>query len=453
MAKKSVTKKKKWIIIGLVVLLLVVIVLANIFREDTEAIPVETELVQRQTIVHKVSASGQIQPEVEVKISATSSAWIDSITVQEGDYVVKGQHLISLDRKQMQAAVDQAQSSVKSATARLKQVRAQKKRVESLYKQKLVSKQELEAIEADYELAESSLEQAKANLISRKDDLSKARILAPKSGVVTKINKEVGEMAVGGMFQADVLMVIADLSRMEVLVDVNENDVVSVELGDTAEIEIDAFQDTVFYGTVSEIAHVAKTTGLGSQEQVTNFQVKIRMLNVPDKIRPGMSATANIITDRRENVIAIPIQCLTVRPEGSEKVQAGKKHKGRKSQRKKKKSFTHKQPVKMEEVVFVVADEPDEGSEEESKDNLSAADSIRAVKKNIRRKKRRTKDEIKYVHIRPVKVGISSDTHYEVLSGLEEGEEIVVGSYKAISKDLSHNDRVIISNLEDAEEE
>ncbi|MFQ6613152.1 MAG: efflux RND transporter periplasmic adaptor subunit, partial [Fidelibacterota bacterium] len=178
MAKKRFTKKKKWIVIGAAAILLLLIIVGNVFRDDTKAIPVETEIVKRQAVVHKVNASGQIQPEVEVKISATSSAWIDSITVKEGDYVAKGQHLISLDRKQMQAAFDQSQSSVKSAVARLKQVNAQKERIESLYKQKLVSKQELEAIEADYELAESSLEQAKANLISRKDDLSKARILA-----------------------------------------------------------------------------------------------------------------------------------------------------------------------------------------------------------------------------------------------------------------------------------
>ncbi|MFQ6611874.1 MAG: efflux RND transporter periplasmic adaptor subunit, partial [Fidelibacterota bacterium] len=280
----------------------------------------------------------------------------------------------------------------------------------------------------------------KANLISRKDDLSKARILAPKSGIVTKINKQVGEMAVGGTFQADVLMVVADLSRMEVLVDVNENDVVSVALGDTAEIEIDAFQDTVFYGTVNEIAHIATTTGLGSQEQVTNFQVKIRMLTVPDKIRPGMSATTNIITDRKENVIAIPIQCLTVRPEGSDKVQTGKKRKRRKPPRQRKESSGHKKAQKMEEVVFIVANEPDEGVDNDSGSSANAASDSTNKTKKIKR----GKEKVKYVYIRPVKVGISSDTHYEVLSGLEDGEEIVVGSYKAISKDLSHNDEVTI---------
>ena len=136
--------------------------------------------------------------------------------------------------------------------------------------------QELEAIQASYEIANSQLEQARANLDSRQDELDRAKITSPQNGIVTQINKEVGEMALGGMFQAEVLMVIADLSKMEVIIDVNENDVVSISKGDTAEIEIDAFLDTLFYGLVNEVALVPQVTGMGSQQQVTNFQVKVR---------------------------------------------------------------------------------------------------------------------------------------------------------------------------------
>ena len=323
MAKKKLTKKKKWIIFGGGGTLLVLLIVANILRDNTSAIKVETENVTRQSVIHKVNASGRIQPEVEVKISATSSAWIDSITVNEGDNVKKGQHLISLDRKQLLANYNASTSSVRSAEARLRQERANRKRIETMYDQNMASDQELEAALASYEIANSQLEQAKANLESRKDDLDKARIVAPQAGTVTSINKEVGDLAVGGMFQADVLMTVSDLSKMEVIVDVNENDVISVALGDTTEIEIDAFQDTVFYGIVTEIAHKAQSTAMGSQEQVTNFEVKITMINVPAGIRPGMSATANIITDKKENVLAIPIQSLTVRLEGSEKMSFG----------------------------------------------------------------------------------------------------------------------------------
>ncbi len=408
----------------MVIIILVVIgvfVVANLRKSNSDAIRVETEEVTRQTVVHKVNASGQIQPEVEVKISATISAWITEITVQEGDYVEVGQLLISLDEKQYKASVEQAKSSVKSAKARLKQIKAQRDRVESLFQQGLVSAQELESITAEFELAESQLEQAQAALESREDELSKTRITAPQAGIVTKINKEVGEMALGSVFQADVLMTIADLSRMEVVVDVNENDVVSVTEGDTAEIEIDAFQDTVFYGIVSEIAHVAETKALGTQEQVTNFKVRIRILEVPDKIRPGMSATANIITDIRQNVLAIPIQALTIRPEGAEK-ESMKKRKGKKTPRKRGENPGNRsRKRKMQEVVFVVSDT---SANVDDQKNLG--------------------ENQKYALVRPVKVGIASETHYEVLSGLKEGDIVITGSYKAISRDL-YNDAVVVT--------
>jgi HlyD family secretion protein len=374
-----------------------------------------------------VNGSGVIQPEVEVKISATISAWITDITVEEGDYVTKGQHLISLDEKQVRATYNQARSSVKSARASLMQIKAQKERTVSLYANDLISQQELESITAQHQLAASQLEQALAGLSSQEDQLSKTRIVAPQSGTVAKITKEVGEMALGSMFQADVLMIVADLSRMEVLVDVNENDVVSVAVGDTAEIEIDAFQDTVFYGVVSEIAHIAETQALGTQEQVTNFEVKVQMLNIPENIRPGMSATADIITDVKEDVLAIPIQCLTVRQEGWEEEAEKKQNRGRKSKAKKsddsEESTDDKKKKEMIEVVFVISDNADNSNEKDD---------------NSKRRERPLKKGEKYAIVRPVKVGISSEDHYEILNGLEEGDEIVTGSYKAISRDLKH---------------
>ena len=427
MANKKLTKKKKWLIFGGGGVLLAILIAASLGKKDDDAIKVETEKIVRQTIIHKVNASGKIKPETEVKISATSSAWIDSITVDEGDHVIKGQHLITLDRKQLLANYNSTASSVRSAEARVKQESASKKRLETMYEQNLASDQELEAVQASHQIAKSSLEQAKSSLESRKDDLDKARIVAPQDGIVTAVNKEVGEMAVGGMFQAEVLMIIADLNRMEVIVDVNENDVVSVSLGDTTEIEIDAFQDTIFYGIVSEIAHMAQTSAMGAAEQVTNFEVKIRIIDVPDGIRPGMSATANIITDKKDDVLAIPIQSLTVRPEGSEKMTFGK---GKGSD---KKDGTKKPKAKkMEELVFIIA---------EKLGGVLRNGTLSELDEKSLKKSKRGKGG-KVVHIRPVKVGISSETHYEVLSGIDEGEEIVTGSYRAISKDLAHNKAV-----------
>ena len=269
----------------------------------------------------------------------------------------------------------------------------------------------------------------RASLKSAMDDLSKTSLLAPSNGIVTEVRKEEGEMALGSMFQADVIMSIADLSKMEVNVDVNENDVVSIEIGDTSEIEIDAFQDTLFYGVVTEIAHIAQTSGLGTQEQVTNFKVKVRMIDVPEGIRPGMSATANIVTDKRVNALAIPIQSLTVRPIGSEKQMSPDKGVPENESEERSKAKVQE----FEELIFILADEPGGVLRNGELSKLEDLDKIKS------------KGDFKFVHIRPVKVGISSETHYEVISGLEGGEEIVVGSYRAISKDLSHNKAVITS--------
>ena len=409
-------------------MLIIFIILGNIFRDDSEVINVETEKVGRKTIIQKVNASGKIQPESEVKISATSSAIIDSITVVEGEYVKKNQHLISLDRKQLQANVDQVTSSVRSASARVKQDKANKERVERIYEQGLASDQELEGAQAAYEISRSQLDQARASLLVSQDALDKARLVSPQNGIVTRINKEAGEMAMGGMFSLDVLMIIADLSRMEVIVDVNENDVVSISIGDTSEIEIDAYLDTVFYGVVSEIAHMAETSNFGSQEQVTNFKVKVRMINVPPNIRPGMSATANIITEVRKNSLSIPIQSLTVREFGSENklFVSGDRKKWSNNEEE---DDTPKKK-ELEELVFIISD----------KQGGVLRDGKISLVKNMKEKKYKRGSQ--FVHIRPVTVGISSETHYELINGLDENDLIVIGNYKAVSKELKHNVQV-----------
>ena len=428
MIKKLYKKNKKLFISGLIGLLIIFIVLGNIFRDDSEVINVETEKVGRKTIIQKVNSSGKIQPESEVKISATSSAIIDSITVVEGEYVKKNQHLISLDRKQLQANVDQVTSSVRSASARVKQDKANKERVERIYEQGLASDQELEGAQAAYEISRSQLDQARASLLVSQDALDKARLVSPQNGIVTRINKEAGEMAMGGMFSLDVLMIIADLSRMEVIVDVNENDVVSISIGDTSEIEIDAYLDTVFYGVVSEIAHMAETSNFGSQEQVTNFKVKVRMINVPPNIRPGMSATANIITEVRKNALSIPIQSLTVREFGSENklFVSGDRKKWSNNEEE---DDTPKKK-ELEELVFIISD----------KQGGVLRDGKISLVKNMKEKKYKRGSQ--FVHIRPVTVGISSETHYELINGLDENDLIVIGNYKAVSKELKHNVQV-----------
>ena len=413
---KLLKKKKVWIPISISI---IIAVWHFIFKSDSEkVIYVDAEKVELRNIVQKVNASGKIQPEEAVQITSTITGWITEITVIEGDTVKPGQHLISIDEKQIRPTYNNAVSQVKSSEANLKKVKAQMDRTISLFSEKLISQQELEQIEASYQIATSQAEQSKANLLSAQDQLSKTRLTAPKYGIVISITKEEGEMAVGGMFNPGVLMTVADLSRMEVEVDVNENDVVNIEVGDTTEIEIDAYPDTTFYGLVSEIAHSALSLNMGSQQQVTNFKVKVKMLSVPGKIRPGMSSTVNIITKTIKNITSIPIQSLTSRPDNYMKIEKNIKSDKRKwgNNSDEKNNFTKAKPV---DVVFVLEDEFNEEKAIEGK---------------------------KYAIIKPVKMGISGENYYSIEDGVKVGDIIVTGGYRLISKDLSHGDLVSLKN-------
>ncbi len=414
-------KNKKIWIFSLVITIAVIGVGLTFFNED-DYVSVTAEIVQKRDIIHKINASGIIQPEEEVQITSMVSGWITDITVLEGDTVKPGQHLISIDKKQYQAAYDQAASQVKSSEANLKNIKSQRARTESLFAQKLISKQELEQIEASYEAAKSQVEQARAALLSREDELSKTRLVAPKYGIVTSLTKEEGEMALGGMFNPGVLMTIADLSFMEVLVDVNENDVVTINIGDTTEIEIDAFPDSVFYGLVSEIAHTAQNINMGGQQQVTNFKVKVKIFDPPKRIRPGMSSTVNIISETIKNTISIPIQALTSRPENYKELNANKKDNKKWEDQEGNKSYSDLN--ESIDVVFILV---------ESFDGEIAS-----------------KGE-KYAIVNPVNVGLSSEDYYSVKTGLKENDLIVTGRFRVLSKELQHGMKVLYEDESDSD--
>ena len=412
---QKLKKKKIWI--PFLIVAITASIVATKYFDDDDYLSVTAEKVQKRDIIHKVNASGIIQPEEEVQITSMVSGWITEITVVEGDTVNPDQHLISIDKKQYQAAYDQAASQVKSSEANLKNIKSQMTRTESLFAQKLISNQELEQIEASYQLAKSQVEQARAALTSREDELSKTRLVAPKYGIVTSLTKEEGEMALGGMFNPGVLMTIADLSFMEVLVDVNENDVVTINIGDTTEIEIDAFPDTIFYGIVSEIAHTAQNLSMGGQQQVTNFKVKVKIFDPPKRIRPGMSSTVNIISETIKNTISIPIQALTSRPENYQKLYGDKKD-GKKWENKDE-GESYSNIKESLDVVFVLVDDFDGEKALEGE---------------------------KYALVRPVHVGLSSEDHYSVKTGLKDEELIVTGRFRILSKELQHGMKV---NYED----
>ena len=404
---EMIKKKKFWI--TMIIICLVIIGGYTKFLKEDDNLFVTAEEVVKRDVIHKVNASGIIQPEEEVQITSMVSGWITEITVIEGDTVKPGQHLISIDKKQYQAAYDQALSQVKSSKANLKNVTSQLERTKQLFEQKLISKQEIEQIEASYELALSQVDQANAALLSREDELSKTKLVAPKYGIVTSLTKEEGEMALGGMFNPGVLMTIADLNHMEVLVDVNENDVVTIDVGDTTEIEIDAFPDTLFYGLVSEIAHTAQNLNMGSQQQVTNFKVKIKVLNPPHKIRPGMSSTVNIISETIKNTLSIPIQSLVSRPKNFEELAEEDKKNGDDSE------SNYSNAKEGIDVVFILVD------------NFNGKE---------------TAEGEKYAIVKPVDTGLSSENYYAVNTGVDLGDIIVTGRYRVLSKELQHGMKV-----------
>ena len=404
---EMIKKKKFWI--TMIIICLVIIGGYTKFLKEDDNLFVTAEKVVKRDVIHKVNASGIIQPEEEVQITSMVSGWITEITVIEGDTVKPGQHLISIDKKQYQAAYDQALSQVKSSKANLKNVTSQLERTKQLFEQKLISKQEIEQIEASYELALSQVDQANAALLSREDELSKTKLVAPKYGIVTSLTKEEGEMALGGMFNPGVLMTIADLNHMEVLVDVNENDVVTIDVGDTTEIEIDAFPDTLFYGLVSEIAHTAQNLNMGSQQQVTNFKVKIKVLKPPHKIRPGMSSTVNIISETIKNTLSIPIQSLVSRPKNFEELAEEDKKNGDDSE------SNYSNGKEGIDVVFILVD------------NFNGKE---------------TAEGEKYAIVKPVDTGLSSENYYAVNTGVDLGDIIVTGRYRVLSKELQHGMKV-----------
>ena len=359
---------------------------------------VETTTAKRATIVQKVNGTGKIQPNTEINISADVSAKINRLTVAEGDHVEKGQLLVELDRARYLASVQSQEANVRSAQANARLAKDNRDQAERVYKRakelvarKLQSQSDLDAAQtafqvdsSRYQSAMDQVQQAIGALRQSQDDLSKTTIYAPISGTVSDLNKEQGEIAIGSQFQEDVIMVIAQLGAMEALINVDENDINSIKLGQAAEIEVDAVLGEKITGKVSEIASSATTPAAGSAVQKTEFEVKIAITSDTSKLRPGMTASADIITQTRASALSVPIQSVTVRTLEQLGKDAAKTFKAGKD------GFV--------EVVWVVND---------------GKASPRAVT-----------------------TGIQSDDAIEIKTGLKEGEAVASGSYRAISRDL-----------------
>ncbi|MBD3383532.1 efflux RND transporter periplasmic adaptor subunit [candidate division KSB1 bacterium] len=400
------SKQKKVILAIILVVVVAVMIFINLRKQSTGGLEISAVEVKRGDITRTISGSGQVQPEMEVDISARISAEITSIHVEEGETVNKGKLLVELDRQRYEAAVEQAESSKLSALAALKKARADFSRINDLYKKDLTSQADLDAAEAQLMSAESQVKQAEAYLKQAMDDLRKTRLISPIYGTVVKVYKEEGEIAVGSQFQSDPILNVADLNRMEVLAEIDENDVVYVKIDDKCNIEVDAIPDTFFNGRVSEIAHMATTRGLGTQEQVTNFEVKVAVTSPVEQLRPGMSATVDIMTETHHDILYVPIQCVTVREVKKDSADVSAK---RSSEEKESDS---------------------EGEEEEKKEEKTEV--VFVVEEGI-------------ANVRPVKTGISDDTNIEIVSGLQEDEMVVSGSYKALSRLLKDGSEVKVN--------
>jgi HlyD family secretion protein len=416
------TKTK--IIIGVVaVVFIAALIIVNLKQSSGKTLSVQTEEVKKGRLVHMVSGTGKIQPEIQVRISANVSARIIALHAIEGERVPKGKVLVELDRTRYEASVVQAQASLSSsqATARqqqasMDQAKSEFDRSQKLFKQGLASqgdqenaKTQYEVAKARYEAAQDQVTQSEAYLEQAKDDLAKTTIASPIDGVITLLNKEEGEIALGSQFQEDVIMIVSDLSNMEAVVEIDENDVVNISLGDSAKISVDAFPDTVFIGIVSEIAHSAKAKGLGTQEEVINFDVKVAVIDKIGNIRPGMSSNVDIVTDIREQAIKVPIQCVTVRTNG-EIADYLNPRKGRRSRRSDSESdstktnLNEKDEEELQEVIFI-------------------------VEENVAK-------------VRKVKTGITGETEIEILDGVKEGETVITGSYRILSKEIKHDSQI-----------
>jgi HlyD family secretion protein len=443
--------KRTWMIIGgAVVLIFGGLLLAKKMEWIGKVEPTEVEFakVSRSTIIEKVSASGKIQPEVEVKLSPDVSGEIVSLNVAEGDSVVAGQELLKirpdnyvslLARAEAQmnatkANMEQSKAVLAQSDARLSKAKIDYDRNAKLHKDKVISDADFDQFVSAYTVAKQDLEAAKANvnaanynvksseaaLKEAKTNLTKTTIYAPQSGIISKLNVELGERVVGTSQMAGTEMLrIANLNKMEVRVNVNENDITRVSLGDTVLIDVDAFSSSErkFKGVVYEIASSANSSGASavSNDAVTEFEVKIRVLRssyadlikgkLSYPLKPGMTASVEILTNRKENIATVPLSAVTTREIGAEAKEGMKKEDdGTNATNSNDALEAKKRKENTKEVVFVME-----------------------------------KGKAKMIQ---VKTGISDFENIEIVSGLNDGQEIIAGPYATVAKKLKEGELV-----------
>lgn len=415
------SKKRLYTFSGIVVgiiILLIILGKTGILGNKSKGKEVEITEVQEMNITETVSATGKIQPETEVKISSEVSGEIIELPVKEGDAVKKGQLLVRVNPdlytsglNRSVASLSNSKAGLSQSEAQLTEAKANYDRNKTLFEKGVISKSEWDKVVSSYESAKAAkdaayymVQSASATVNEARDNLSRTTIYAPVDGTISLLDAELGERVVGTQQMAGTeIMRVANLNNMEVEVDVNENDIVKVNIGDSARIEVDAYLKKEFRGIVTSISNSSST--VVTADQVTNFKVKVRILEesyrdlLEDKpanyspFRPGMTATVDIITKRRENIVAVPISSVVVKTDTTSVSQRG----------------TTKSTVKSEEkfeCVFV-----------------------------------REGDKAK---LRIIETGIQDDTNIEVIKGLKKGEEIITGPYTVVTKELKSGDAILV---------
>ena len=396
-------------------------------QRGPDPIAITTERATIQDITRFVSGTGKIRPEVEVKISAEVAGEIVEMPVIVGQRVKKGDLLMRIKPDNYIARVKQAEASLSAAQADSLQRRVQTlndqldlRRAQDLFSKKLISETDYKAAETKTQVSQASydsslhqIDMAKSNLDQNRDLLSKCVIYSPMDGVISVLSSEIGERVVAtGDFAGTEVMRVANFESMEARVDVNENDVVNVEVGDPVRIKVDAYPGKLLNGTVKQIASTATVKNEGTQQEVTNFEVRVQVVNPEVQLRPGMSASVEIETQTVHHVVAVPIQSVTVRSRKSGKTAEQLKQDREKQTGVNSSELERQARNELQRVVFL-----------------------------------KERDKVNLV---PVQTGIADNNFIEIRSGVKEGDEVVSGSYTAISKDLKEGSKVKIEQPKDA---
>ncbi len=430
--RKRRSTRKRQIVIGVVGFLVLWLIVSILLSKREKPIPVTTEKAVRKTILQTVSATGKVQPETEVKISPEVAGEIIELPVADGMGIKKGDLLVKIKPDSYKALLEQQEAAISSAKAINLQQKATMlkteqdiKRAEDMYAKKTISVQEYNTAQAGYDVAKNTyegslheIERAQAGSSQARDQLSKTTVYSPVDGTVTILNSKLGERIVAtGQFAGTEVMRVADLSRMQAVIDVNENDVPNVKIGDKANVKIDAYGDRKFKGTVAQIGNTGKTTGSGTQEEVTNFEVKINLEREDVLLRPGLSCTADIETNMVKDSVAVPMQAVTIRAADSS---------------------LSPEEIEKRKLKVAARDKGDNSSDyvNERQEKAAQKEEREKLSKVVFLKKGGK------AQIAKVTTGISDDTYTEIKSGLQPGDEVISGSYSAISRKLKDGAKV-----------